>query len=105
MRSDEFVQRWLAPDLGRLWEVATVLRVRPDGSDAATLRLELPRPAHFAAGQYFLVRMRVDAAPKVKGTKISIAPLRRNSKPCRTCDIAIGSVQFSRTVDERKRKS
>ena len=64
MRSDEFVQRWLAPDLGQLWEVATVLRVRLDGSDAATLRLELPRPAHFAAGQYYLVRMRVDAAPK-----------------------------------------
>jgi len=58
MRSDEFAQRWLAPDLGRLWEVATVLGVRPDGSDAATLRLELPRPAHFAAGQYYLVRMR-----------------------------------------------
>ena len=36
MRSDEFAQRWLAPDLGRLWEVATVLGVRPDGSDAAT---------------------------------------------------------------------
>lgn len=64
MRSDELAQRWLAPDLGRLWEVATALGVRPDGSDAATLRLELPRPAHFAAGQYNLVRMRVDAAPK-----------------------------------------
>src|ERR1035441_1768521 len=38
MRSDEFAERWLAPDLGRLWEVATVLGVRPDGSDAATLR-------------------------------------------------------------------
>ncbi|SRR5665213_142644 len=64
MRSYEFTQRWLAPDLGRLWEVATVLGVRLDGSDAATLRLELPRPAHFAAGQYYLVRMRVDATPK-----------------------------------------
>ena len=63
MRSDELAQRWLAPDLGRLWEVATVLRVRRDGSDAATLRVELPEPAHFAAGQYYLVRMRVDAAP------------------------------------------
>ena len=38
--------------------------VRPDGSDAATPRLELPEPAHFAAGQYLLVRVRVDAAPK-----------------------------------------
>jgi hypothetical protein len=52
MRSDEFTQRWLAPDLGRLWEMATVLGIFPDGSDAATLRLELPEPAHFAAGQY-----------------------------------------------------
>ena len=31
--------------------------VRPDGSDAVTLRLELPESAHFAAGQYYLVRM------------------------------------------------
>jgi ferredoxin-NADP reductase len=44
--------------------VATVLGARPDGSGAATLRLELPEPEHFAAGQYYLVRMRVDAAPK-----------------------------------------
>ncbi len=52
MRSDEFAQWWLASDLGRLWEVATVHGVRPDGSDAVTLRLELPESAHFAAGQY-----------------------------------------------------
>jgi hypothetical protein len=32
-----------------------VLGVRLDGSDAATLRLELPRLAHVAAGQYYLV--------------------------------------------------
>ena len=64
MRSVELAQRWLAPDLGRLWMVATVLGVHRNGSDAATLRLELPEPAYFAAGQYYLVRMRVEAAPK-----------------------------------------
>lgn len=37
MRSDGFAHWWLAPDLGRLWEVATVHGVRPDGSDAVTL--------------------------------------------------------------------
>ncbi len=57
MRADEFAQRWLGPDRGRIWEVATVVRVRPDGSDATTLRLELAEPAHFIAGQYYLVRM------------------------------------------------
>jgi hypothetical protein len=45
MRANEFAQRWLAPDRGRLWEVATVLGVRPDGSDATTLRLELAEPS------------------------------------------------------------
>src|SRR5665213_4288123 len=82
MRSDELAQRWLAPDLGRLWEVATALGVRPDGSDAATLRLELPGPAHFAAGQYYLVRMRVDAAPKAveQAYSVSSSPWPPNSE-------------------------
>jgi hypothetical protein len=68
MRSDEFAQWWLASDLGRLWEVATVHGVRPDGSDAVTLRLELPESAHFAAGQYYLVRMRVRGPTRAKPT-------------------------------------
>jgi hypothetical protein len=68
MRSDEFAQWWLASDLGRLWEVATAYGVRPDGSDAVTLRLELPESAHFAAGQYYLVRMRVRGPTRAKPT-------------------------------------
>jgi len=73
MRSDEFARRWLAPDLGRLWEVVTVVGVRPEGSDAATLRLELPEPASFLAGQYYLVHMRVDAAPGVVEQAYSVS--------------------------------
>jgi ferredoxin-NADP reductase len=63
MRSVDLAQHGLAPDLGRLWMVATVLGIHRNGSDAATLRPVLPEPAHLAAGQYYLVRMRVEAAP------------------------------------------
>jgi hypothetical protein len=51
MRSDEFAEWWLASDLGRLWEVATMHGVRPDGSDVVALRLKPPDSVHFAAGQ------------------------------------------------------
>jgi len=61
MRSDESAQRWLDSDLGRLWEEATALGVHPT---APTPRQEVTEPAHFAAGQCCLVRMRVDATPK-----------------------------------------
>ena len=63
MDSDGFAQRWLAPDRGREWDVATVAEVRSDGPGAATLQLELPDPADFVAGQYYLVRIRVEGPP------------------------------------------
>jgi ferredoxin-NADP reductase len=63
MSSNEFFQRWPAPDRGRLWLVATVVGVRSECSNAKTPLLELPEPVDFVAGQYYLVRMRIDGAP------------------------------------------
>jgi len=63
MSSMEISQRWLAPDPGGLWLVATVVGVRTECRDATTLLLELPEAVDFVAGQYFLVRLRVDVAP------------------------------------------
>ena len=63
MSSNEFFQRWPAPDRGRLWLVATVVRVRSECSNVKTPLLELPEPVDFVAGQYYLVRMRIDGAP------------------------------------------
>ncbi|GEM_PF-1102742 len=82
MSSNEFFQRWLAPDRGRLWLVATVVGVRSECSDATTLFLELPEPADFVAGQYYLVRMRIDGAPGVveQAYSVSSSPWPSSSK-------------------------
>jgi ferredoxin-NADP reductase len=73
VESDEFAQRWLATDHGRQWDVATVVAVCPEGTDATTLRLQLPVPANFVAGQYYLVRLRVGTAPKVVEQAYSVS--------------------------------
>jgi ferredoxin-NADP reductase len=73
MSSYEFPQRWLTPDPGALWLVATVVGVRSECRDATTLLLELPEPVDFVAGQYFLVRLRVDVAPGVVEQAYSVS--------------------------------
>jgi ferredoxin-NADP reductase len=73
MSSNELSQRWLAPDPGGVWLVATVVGVRAECRDATTLLLELPEPVDFVAGQYFLVRVRVDAAPGVVEQAYSVS--------------------------------
>jgi len=73
MSSSDLSQRWLTPDPGRLWLVATVVEVRTECRDATTLLLELPEPVDFVAGQYFLVRVRVDAAPGVVEQAYSVS--------------------------------
>jgi hypothetical protein len=55
--------RWLAADRGGLWSRATVTDVAPDLSGATTLRLRLPETPQLLAGQYYLVRVAVDASP------------------------------------------
>ena len=50
MSSYERFQRWLAPDPGGLWLVATVVGVRTECRDATTLLLELPEAVDFVAG-------------------------------------------------------
>lgn len=81
MRSEEFAQRWLAPDHSREWDVATVTQVRPEGADATTLGLELPQPADFVAGQYYLVRLRVNARPGVVEQAYSVSSSPWPSSP------------------------
>jgi len=73
MSSYELSQRWLAADPGGLWLVATVVGVRTECRDAATLLLELPEAVDFVAGQYFLVRLRVDVAPGVVEQAYSVS--------------------------------
>ena len=82
MSSNEFFQRWLAPDRGRLRLVATVIGVRSECSDATTLLLELPKPADCVAGQYYLVRMRIDGASGVveQAYSVSSSPWSPSSK-------------------------
>ncbi len=63
MESKDFAQRWLVPDYARAWDLATVTEVRHESADAATLRLELPQPVDFVAGQYYLVRLRIKTGP------------------------------------------
>ena len=73
MSSYELSQRWLAPGPGGLWLVATVVGVRAECRNATTLLLELPEPVDFVAGKYFLVRVRVDAAPRVVQQAYSVS--------------------------------
>lgn len=82
MSSSDFFQRWLAPDPDRLWNVATVLAARADGSNATTLYLQLPKPADFVAGQYYLVRLRIDDIPRVveQAYSVSSSPWPPSSK-------------------------
>ena len=44
--------------------MATVAEVHSDGTDAVTLQLVLPDLADFVAGQYYLVRIRVEGPPE-----------------------------------------
>jgi len=94
MSSNEFPQRWLAPDPGGLWLVATVVGVRADGRDATTLLLELPEPVDFVAGQYFLVRLRVDAAPRVVEQAYSVSS--SSWPPSSTIEITVRDVPGGR---------
>lgn len=55
--------RWLVPDPGRLWELADVVDVTSDTLEATTLRLQLPEAPEFLPGQYYLVRLAIDARP------------------------------------------
>ena len=57
-------ERWLAVDRARMWEEAEIVGV--DRRAAATrLRLRLAETPEVLAGQYYLVRMAVDAPPGV----------------------------------------
>ena len=57
-------ERWLAVDRARMWEKAEIVGV--DRRPAATrLRLRLAEAPEVLAGQYYLVRMAVDASPGV----------------------------------------
>jgi ferredoxin-NADP reductase len=94
MSSNEFAQRWLAPDPGRLWLVATVIGVRTECRDATTLLLELPEPVDFVAGQYFLVRMRVDAAPGVVEQAYSVSS--SSWPPSSTIELTVRDVPVGR---------
>lgn len=57
-------ERWLAADRSAMWEQARVVGVAR-GSAATLLRLRLGAVAHVQPGQYYLVRLAVDAPPGV----------------------------------------
>jgi ferredoxin-NADP reductase len=94
MSSSDLSQRWLAPDPGGLWLVATVVGVRVECRDATTLLLELPEPVDFVAGQYFLVRVRVDAAPGVVEQAYSVSS--SSWPPSSTIEITVRDVPGGR---------
>nr|MDA8358851.1 hypothetical protein [Actinomycetota bacterium] len=54
--------RWLAADRARMWEDAEVVGVERRAA-AALLRLRLVEVPDLLPGQYYLVRLAVDAPP------------------------------------------
>jgi ferredoxin-NADP reductase len=74
--------------------VATVVGVRVECRDATTLLLELPEPVDFVAGQYFLVRVRVDAAPGVVEQAYSVSS--SSWPPSSTIEITVRDVPGGR---------
>ena len=64
LRSGTASERWLAVDRARMWEEAEVVGV--DRSAPATrLRLRLAEAPEVLAGQYYLIRLAVEAPPGV----------------------------------------
>jgi len=94
MSSSELSQRWLASVPVGLWLVATVVGVRAECRDATTLLLELPEPVDFVVEQYFLVRVRVDAAPGVVEQAYSVSSSswpRSSTIEITVRDVALGA--------------
>ncbi|MGH9169535.1 MAG: ferredoxin--NADP reductase [Acidimicrobiales bacterium] len=62
--SDTDQARWLAADQAAMWEVASVVAVGR-GAASTTLRLRLAEPPDVLPGQYYLVRLAIEAPPFV----------------------------------------
>lgn len=65
--------RWLAADRGRLWEPALVVATEPSASQTTTLRLRLPEIPAVLPGQYYLIRLVIDAPPGIVEQAYSVS--------------------------------
>ena len=84
-------ERWLAVDRARMWEKAEIVGV--DRRAAATrLRLRLAEAPEVLAGQYYLIRLAVDAPPGVVEQAYSLC----SSPPGPEVEIAVRDVPDGR---------